>query len=147
VGNYNHFEAQLPMAFEAAANSNENGEYLVQIGPDSNGTFIWPVRTVLEGLIDDVVINKSIDIIAARFHNTVSRAMLEFAIAAREKSGIADVALSGGVFCNSYLTNRLIGQLRENKFRVFWNQRVPAGDGCIALGQAAIACEKMKQRS
>jgi hydrogenase maturation protein HypF len=144
IGNYNHFEAQLPMAFEAAANPNENGEYLFQIGPDSKGTFIWPVRTVLEGLLHDVQNNTPLDTIAARFHNTVCRAMFEFAVAARQKTGLCDVALSGGVFCNRYLTNRLIRQLRENNFRVFWNQIVPAGDGCIALGQAAIACEKMK---
>jgi hydrogenase maturation protein HypF len=146
VGNYNCFEAQLPMAFEAIANPNENGEYLVQIGQDSKGTFIWPVRTVLEGLLYDVQDNTPIDIIAARFHNTVCRVMLEFAVAARQKTGLCDVALSGGVFCNRYLTNRLIGQLRENKFSVFWNQLVPAGDGCIALGQAAIVCEKAKSK-
>jgi hydrogenase maturation protein HypF len=145
VGNYNHFEAQLPMALESLANPGENGQYPVQMRPDPQGTLIWPVRTVLDGLTGDVIGNIPIDIIAARFHNTVSRAMLEFAIAARKKTGLADVALSGGVFCNRYLANRLIGQLRENKFRVFWNQRVPAGDGCIALGQAAIACEMMKR--
>lgn len=144
VGNYNHFEAQLPMAFESIANPGENGEYPVQIGPDSKGTFIWPVRTVLERLLHDVQNNTPLDIIAARFHNTVCRAMLEFAVAARQKSGLCDVALSGGVFCNRYIANRLIRQLRENNFRVLWNQLVPAGDGCIALGQAAIACEKYK---
>jgi hydrogenase maturation protein HypF len=146
IGNYNHFEAQLPMAFESIANSGENGEYLVEIRPNSKGTLIWPVRTVLEGLLNDIENKVSMDAISARFHNTVCRALLEFAIAARNKSGLSDAALSGGVFCNRYLTNRLIGQLRENKFRVFWNQLVPAGDGCIALGQAAIACEKVKSK-
>jgi hydrogenase maturation protein HypF len=144
VGNYNHFEAQLPMAFEAAANPNETGQYPVGIRADSQGTFIWPVRTLLEGLLHDVQNATPMGIIAARFHNTVCRAMIEFTLTARQKTGLSDVALSGGVFCNRYLANRLIEQLRKNQFRVFWNRLVPAGDGCIALGQAAIACEKMK---
>jgi hydrogenase maturation protein HypF len=144
VGNYNHFEAQLPMAFESAANPGENGEYMVEIRLNSKGTLIWPVRTVLEGLLNDIGNKVSMDVVSARFHNTVCRALLEFAVATRNKSGLSEVALSGGVFCNRYIANRLIGQLRENKFRVFWNHLVPAGDGCIALGQAAIACERMK---
>jgi hydrogenase maturation protein HypF len=142
VGNYNHFEAQLPMAFESLANPVENKEYPVQLGPDSQGTLIWAIRTVLEGLLHDVQNSTPVDIIAARFHNTACRAMFESAVAARQKTGLLDVVLSGGVFCNRYIANRLIGQLRENNFRVFWNQLTPAGDGCIALGQAAIACEK-----
>jgi len=49
------------------------------------------------------------------------------------------VALSGGVFCNRYLTNRLIKQLKQNDFSVLFNREVPSNDGGISVGQAAIA--------
>jgi hydrogenase maturation protein HypF len=146
LGNLNHFEAQLPMALESAASPNENGEYPAEIQKNAKETFIWPVQGVLEGLLKDVQAQVGADIIAARFHNTVCRAFVEFAVLARQKSGLSDVVLGGGVFCNRYLTNRLIEQLRQKKFRVFWNQLTPAGDGCIALGQAAIQSEVIKSK-
>jgi hydrogenase maturation protein HypF len=146
LGNRNHFEAQLPMALESIANPNENGEYPVEIHENAKETFIWSIRTILEGLLKDVQAQVGADIIAARFHNTICRALLEFAVLARQKSGLSDVVLGGGVFCNRYLTNRLIERLRQKNFRVFWNQLTPAGDGCIALGQAAIQSEMIKNK-
>ena len=49
------------------------------------------------------------------------------------------VALSGGVFCNRYLTEILIKLLNKNSFSVLLNKDVPANDGGVSLGQAAIA--------
>ncbi|MHC4225953.1 MAG: Kae1-like domain-containing protein, partial [Planctomycetota bacterium] len=46
---------------------------------------------------------------------------------------------SGGAFCNRYLANRLIKQLKQNDFSVLFNRQVPSNDGGISLGQAAIA--------
>lgn len=58
---------------------------------------------------------------------------------ARESTNLNTVAISGGVFCNRYLTNCLIALLKANGFSVLFNRDVPANDGGIALGQAAIA--------
>jgi hydrogenase maturation protein HypF len=60
---------------------------------------------------------------------------------AREKTELETIALSGGVFCNRYLTNRLIKLLKGNGFRVLFNREVPSNDGGISVGQAAIAAE------
>jgi hydrogenase maturation protein HypF len=146
LGNLNHFEAQLPMALESAAHPGESEEYPVEIHENAKETIIWSMRSILEGLLNDVQAQVGADIIAARFHNTICRALFEFAVLARQKSGLSDVVLSGGVFCNRYLTNRLIERLRQQNFRVFWNQLTPAGDGCIALGQAAIQSELIKSK-
>jgi hydrogenase maturation protein HypF len=48
-------------------------------------------------------------------------------------------ALSGGVFCNRFLADRLIVRLQQEGFAVLWNHDVPSNDGGIALGQAVIA--------
>ena len=56
-----------------------------------------------------------------------------------ESSKLNTVALSGGVFCNRYLTNRLVKLLKENSFSVLFNRDVPSNDGGISIGQAAIA--------
>jgi hydrogenase maturation protein HypF len=49
------------------------------------------------------------------------------------------VALSGGGFCNRYLAQHLIRLLQRNGFSVLYNRNFPANDGCVSVGQAAIA--------
>ena len=61
------------------------------------------------------------------------------------KSGIKDVALSGGVFQNSILLERCLEILRDNGYRVYINNKVPPNDSGIALGQAYIGMQKLKK--
>jgi hydrogenase maturation protein HypF len=70
--------------------------------------------------------------------------MLAMAKAARMATGLNTTALSGGVFCNRYLAIRLIKLLKDDGFEVLWKRRVPANDGGVALGQAAIAAAMLR---
>ena len=63
--------------------------------------------------------------------------------AARQAKGLNTVALSGGVFCNRFLTDRLIQLLKKDGFLVLYNRDFPANDGGISIGQAAIAARKI----
>ena len=83
-------------------------------------------------------------VISAKFHNTLAGAFMDFAARAKDKYGLNTVALSGGVFCNRYLSDLLITLLKEDGFSVLFNRLVPANDGGIALGQAAIAVENIR---
>jgi hydrogenase maturation protein HypF len=49
------------------------------------------------------------------------------------------VALSGGCFHNAVLLEETIRRLAAENFTVLTHRHVPAGDGGLALGQAAIA--------
>jgi len=98
-------------------------------------------------LVADVKKDKDASVISAKFHNTLSIALLAMAKQARESTKLNTVALSGGVFCNRYLTNRLIKLLRKNDFRVLFNREIPANDGGISIGQAAIAANVVKRIS
>ena len=80
-------------------------------------------------------------IISARFHNTIAHALLTTAIKARDKTNLNTTALSGGVFCNKFLTNNLIKLLKENNFEVLFKKNFPSNDGAVSLGQAAIAAK------
>ena len=84
---------------------------------------------------------------SAKFHNCVAAALLEMAKAAKESKKLNTVALSGGVFCNRYLINRLVKLLKNNDFRVLFNREVPSNDGGISVGQAAIAARLVSRRS
>ena len=45
------------------------------------------------------------------------------------------VVLSGGTFINRILLKEVVDGLFEKKVNVFINEKVPCGDGGIALGQ------------
>ena len=57
----------------------------------------------------------------------------------RERTGIEDVVLSGGVFQNEFLLRGAYEKLREVGFTTYVHRKVPTNDGGVALGQAAIA--------
>ncbi len=146
IGSHNHFEAQLPIALEAIADPDETAYYPIQLRQTPDGKVVWSIGSVLEGLLDDRCKGRDASVMSARFHRSTGRALLEFAVLARRQTGLNQVVLSGGVFCNRYLANYLIEILQNSGFQVFFSRRVPANDGCIALGQTAIANEKLKLR-
>jgi len=140
LGTRNCFEAQLPMVLESIVAAGVDDHYPVQLA-DAEGLAQWMYQPVLAGMIDDLRAKVEPGVIAARFHNTVSEALLQMAGAARAQHRINDVALSGGVFCNRYLSERMVRQLRQEGFEVLWKKSVPVNDGAISLGQAAIAAK------
>jgi hydrogenase maturation protein HypF len=78
-------------------------------------------------------------VIAARFHNGVADLILELSLWLRRREGLQEVALSGGVFQNTCLLQRVVQRLRAANFTVLTHHRVPPNDGGLALGQAVIA--------
>ena len=141
LGDYNHFDAQLPLAIEAASADGVEETYefsLTRSGEDTPMTL--DLRRMLVAMVADILGGvASRSVMAARFHNTVAEALLETALSAARQTGLEVVALSGGVFCNGYLLARLMRRLNDSGFRVLWNRDVPANDGGLSLGQAAIA--------
>ncbi len=77
--------------------------------------------------------------IAWRFHVTLAHAALALAQRAREITGIATVAASGGVFQNRLLLRLVEDQFSGSGLHLLTHSRVPCNDGGIALGQAVIA--------
>ncbi len=139
LGTYNHFDAQLPMALEAAIAGGIDTCYESPIAPDGDGMMIFDYLPMVEAIIADRTNGTDTAIIAAKFHNTIAAAFACWAKMAAEKFGLNTIAVSGGVFCNRYLANRLISILKRDGFSVLFNRDFPANDGGIALGQAAIA--------
>jgi hydrogenase maturation protein HypF len=139
LGSYNHFDAQLPMALEAVAADDIEEHYDFELINRTGESVQLDLSKMFRQLIDNVKKGQDAGIISAKFHNTLSIALLAMAKQAREGTKLDTVALSGGVFCNRYLTNRLIKQLRESGFRVLFNREVPSNDGGLSIGQAAIA--------
>jgi len=145
LGSYNHFDAQLPMALEAIATADVEDHYELEfISPPGEPCRFELSKTVRQ-LVNDVQNGVDVGIISAKFHNTISEILLGFALFYRSETDLNIVALSGGVFCNRYLTNRLVKLLKENDFRVLFNRDIPSNDGGISVGQAAIAAKLVKR--
>jgi hydrogenase maturation protein HypF len=145
LGDHNHFDAQLPMALEAIIERDVEESYGFELLSSAGEPVQLDLRKVIGQLIEDVRARTDRGVISAKFHNCIADALLAMAQKAREKTGLDTVALSGGVFCNRYLTNRLVRLLKESDFRVLFNRDVPSNDGGISLGQAAIAAALLRR--
>lgn len=101
-------------------------------------------RPLLRSLVADLDDGLPCAHVAARFHAALAAGIADVCERVRDVSGVATVALSGGCFQNTRLTALAADPLRRRGFEVLLHQRVPAGDGGIALGQAAVAAWRLR---
>jgi hydrogenase maturation protein HypF len=113
--------------------------------PSSYPIIIDPAP-VLRGIVSDLRRGVEVAVISAKFHNTIADIVVGVSRAARERSGINRVALSGGVFQNTYLLGRTLDGLESQGFEALSHHQVPTNDGGIALGQAVIANARLSKR-
>ena len=113
--------------------------------PSSYPIIIDPAP-VLRGVVSDLRRGVDRAVISAKFHNTIADIIVGVSRAARERTGINRVALSGGVFQNMYLLGRTLDGLERQGFEALIHHQVPANDGGIALGQAVIANARLSRR-
>ncbi|MEE0927563.1 MAG: carbamoyltransferase HypF [Acutalibacteraceae bacterium] len=137
-GSYNEYEGQCAMALENAANT-----------AIKRHTVAYPLELrynngVLETsrFVADIMQAKERGVgvysLALGFHYALGEGLFKIA----KQSGMENIALSGGTFNNRILTLYLIRRFEGSGFKVYLNQKVPCGDGGIALGQLYIAGRK-----
>ena len=129
------YEGQGAVLLEAAA-TEDSGEYPVLLEGEPL-RFDW--RLMIRAMAADREKGLEVGRIAARFMNTLLSVAVAQCTAAREKSKINDVVLSGGSFQNMYIMKRLPVRLEELGFQVWHHHRVSANDEGISLGQLMIA--------
>jgi hydrogenase maturation protein HypF len=81
-----------------------------------------------------------VDEVAARFHETVAAGA---ATVCAEAGGPGTVVISGGTFQNVRLLESTRRRLEALGFRVLSHRLVPANDGGISYGQAAVAARRI----
>ena len=77
--------------------------------------------------------------LSLRFHCTVVDVVRATCIEIARRTGLRKVVLSGGVWQNEWLLRGAYETLEQAGFDVHVHRVVPANDGGVALGQAAIA--------
>ena len=101
------------------------------------------VSPFIKGVVDDVINGQTPAQIGGRFHASLVDLFARMCHTLRDETGINAVALSGGVFQNVILLDQLSQKLDAMNFEVLTHKLVPANDGGIALGQAAVAARHL----
>jgi hydrogenase maturation protein HypF len=96
-------------------------------------------RPLLRSAIDDRLRGEDPSAIARRFHRGLAQGICEAVLAVVRQHKLDTVVLSGGVFQNELLLQDLGSLLDDSGFQVWTNSAVPANDGGVSLGQAALA--------
>ncbi len=73
--------------------------------------------------------------LAYEFHMAMSEAIIELADRICGTDYVNQIALSGGSMYDRLFAGTIMGALEELGYRVFTNNKVPCGDGGLALGQ------------
>jgi hydrogenase maturation protein HypF len=94
-------------------------------------------------IAEDLVAGTAPCAIAARFHAGLVNGIMAMVEVLAQHHDFQSIALSGGCFQNRLLFESVSSSLANLDFRVFTHSQVPANDGGLALGQAAIAAARL----
>ncbi len=132
------FEGQGPMMLEAACQeipSLKRNPMLINL----------PIHTHLEGVMEidwEPLIPLLLDsyqpvsVRATCFHNSLAQSLLNLANRFRDKYGMIQIGLSGGVFQNRVLCEQVFSLLSNAEgFQVFLGEKIPCNDAALSFGQ------------
>ncbi|MDA8433769.1 MAG: hypothetical protein M0Z60_12535, partial [Nitrospiraceae bacterium] len=138
----NTFEGEAAMALESLVLRDVADDYAVDIS----------FRDVMEidfglsllGILQDL--SKGVDkrVISSKFHNTAAAAVARTVLKLSLMHNLRKAVLSGGVFQNVCLLDKVETLLRADGMQVFVNEIVPCNDAGISLGQAYVLRERLK---
>jgi len=136
------YEGQAAVELEMAAYEEDyvhvQKNYPYRIVEDEEISIVH-LSDLFSAVIEDLHKDISKGSISVKFHNSIARMTNEMCRLTADKTGITQVALSGGVFQNRLLLRKTINLLESSGFQVFTHRQVPCNDGGISLGQAVIA--------
>ena len=96
-------------------------------------------RPLLQSLINDKLRGRDEPEIARAFQRGIAQGLHDAAVTLCRAHNTDTIVLSGGVFQNELLLCDLKALLEPEKLQIWTNHAVPANDGGISLGQAALA--------
>jgi hydrogenase maturation protein HypF len=80
LGNYNHFDAQLPMALESVAANDVEDLYQFDLHRSDDEPLQLDLRRTVRSVVEDVRSETSPAVISAKFHNTLAEALLALSV-------------------------------------------------------------------
>lgn len=115
-----------------------NRIYEFAIERDKDKFIICP-EPIFQDIVEDLKKSISKSIISAAFHNTIIEIVKELCHKIKQREKVKNVVLTGSVFQNKVLFNRLKELLTEDGFLVIEHKHFPCNDSNISFGQAVLA--------
>ncbi|HSO84831.1 carbamoyltransferase HypF [Thiocapsa sp.] len=140
------YEGQAAIALEslaAVAMDRVGDGYLFARSTAPTGEVVLDPAPLWDALLADLSRGRPPEEIAAAFHVGLATALVTLGLDLASRYGISTVALSGGVFQNRLLLESVASGLEAAGLRVLLQRQVPANDGGISLGQAAVAAARV----
>ena len=136
------YEGQAAIELEAACDSSARGSYPITLTNDSGSLVIDP-RETIRAVAADLEAGEPTGAIARRFHRAIADGTARACARLAGAHGTDLVVLSGGVFQNRLLVESVANGLTGAGLRVLVPERLPAGDGGISYGQAAVVAARL----
>lgn len=128
------WEGQAAVALEAQIDAMPDVGYPFDVG-DGPVRVVSP-RPLWDALLADLDAGATAATIAGKFHAGLADVAIRLV---EDTPGVRAVALSGGVWQNRRMLERVAPALRARGYRVLLHEQLPPNDGCIAFGQALVA--------
>ena len=125
------YEGEAPVFLEQIADKNVSDIYDYSVSDN-----IINEEIIINQILEDMNRGEKASRISAKFHNTVSGFTAYVCKNISNDMGIKNVCLSGGVFQNIYLVNRLCQDLIQYGLNPDLCNIFPTNDGGISFGQA-----------
>ena len=138
------YEGQAAIELEAACARGRGRRYEIAVGHAPSGLRLDP-RPMLRAIVADLAADVPLGEIAAGFHEALAQATAVACVRLAAERGCPRVVLSGGVFANRRLLESTAARLHRAGLRVLVPRWLPAGDGGIAYGQAAVAARVLEE--
>lgn len=128
------YEAEAAMRLESEAVDGIDEIYPYEIREEE----VDFKRTIMEIIKD----KSERGIISSKFHNTLADMIVRVSKISYERYGIKRVIISGGVFLNAYLLERLMKLSEGEGIPIYLNEKFSPGDESISIGQLYYALWK-----
>ena len=139
------YEAQAAIELEMVTTSSEPKDGAYSFGStDEKGSMAIGLKPLFHAIIADIDAGVRSAEIARRFHYSMALMIAKVCRELGDRTGVNAVGLSGGCFQNRLLLEMTMSALKKVGLTTLIHRQVPPGDGSIALGQAAIVAELLK---
>jgi hydrogenase maturation protein HypF len=132
----NTYEGRAAILLEQAATAWDGNVPILPM-PLEDG--VWRSDLLLKAIHQGAKAGIPKGLLAKAFHHSVAEAVRVAAQVYAKEYNCTDIALSGGCFANRLLLRLCRERLESAGLTVYRNEKVPVGDGGIALGQAFVA--------
>jgi hydrogenase maturation protein HypF len=136
------YEGQAAIELESVVDPSEHGEYRIAL-QSIDGVLELDPRAAVSAVLRERAQGVPVRAVATRFHIGLAHATAAACERISRERELRTVVLSGGVFQNRVLLELTVAELRCAGLSVLVPERLPAGDGGISYGQAAVAAARL----